>query len=69
MKTATRPSPLLTVPEAARLLGISESAAYRTIQASNALAGVPVVRLGLYQTAIRVPRARLLAALGITGEA
>lgn len=53
--------PTVDVPTAARLLGISRSAAYQ-LAAQDALPA-PVLRLG---HALRIPTAPLLAAIGIT---
>ena len=53
--------PTLDVPTAARLLGISRSAAYQ-LAAQDALPA-PVLRLG---HALRIPTAPLLAAIGLT---
>jgi len=53
--------PTVDVPTAARLLGISRSAAYQ-LAAQDALPA-PVLRLG---HALRIPTAPLLAAIGLT---
>jgi hypothetical protein len=53
--------PALDVPSAARLLGISRSAAYQLVAADEL--PVPVLRLG---HTLRIPTAPLLALLGLT---
>jgi len=53
--------PTLDVPTAARLLGISRSAAYQL--AAQDARPAPVLRLG---HALRIPTAPLLAAIGLT---
>jgi hypothetical protein len=52
----------LTIPEAARLLGIGRNLAYTHAQESGELAGVPVIRVG---RRLVIPRTPLLEALGI----
>lgn len=51
-----------TVRQAAALLGIGKSSAYRQIEREGQLAGVPVVRVG---HRLVIPRAKLHEALGI----
>ncbi len=51
----------VTVPEAARMLGISRNLAYQLAQ-DGALAGVPVIRLGRRMV---IPRTPFLRALGL----
>ena len=53
----------LTIPEAATLLGVGRNLAYQSAAEDGELAGVPVIRVGRRMV---VPRARLLAALGLT---
>ena len=53
----------LTIPEAAKLLGVGRNLAYQSAAEDGELAGVPVIRVGRRMV---VPRARLLAALGLT---
>ncbi len=53
----------LTIPEVAVLLGISRNTAYEAARRDGQLAGVPVIRVG--QRRLVVPRASLLAALGM----
>ena len=60
-------SATLTIPEAAKLLGISRNTAYTVARREGALAGVPVIRVG--QRRFILPRAALLAVLGVdTGD-
>lgn len=54
-----------TVPEAARLLGVSRNSAYQAVQRNGALAGVDVIRVG---KRLVVPAAPLRAALGLDAE-
>jgi len=54
--------PLLTVEEAADLLGISRSTAYRRVEDGT----LPVIRLGTRTT--RIATAELLAMLGLPVE-
>ncbi len=54
--------PTLTIPEAARLLGISRSAGYR----AAAKGEIPTIRIG---RRLLVPTARLLELLGWSTEA
>jgi excisionase family DNA binding protein len=61
---ADRPSATLTIPEAAKLLGIGRNLAYQTAAEHGELAGVPVIRVG---RRVLVPHARLRAALGLKG--
>lgn len=53
----------LTIPEAAKLLGVGRNLAYQSAAEDGELAGVPVIRVGRRMV---VPRASLLAALGLT---
>ena len=57
-------SATLTIPEAAELLGVSRDTAYEDAK-SGELAGVPVISIG---RRLVIPRARLLAVLGIESE-
>ena len=57
-------SATLTIPEAAELLGVSRDTAYEDAK-SGQLAGVPVISVG---RRLLIPRARLLAVLGIEYE-
>lgn len=59
-----RPKATLTIPEAARLLGIGRNLAYQIAAEEGELAGVPVIRVG---RRILVPHASLRAALGLEG--
>lgn len=59
-----REVPTLSVPEAARLLGVGRTAAYaaaREFERSDGRSGLPAVRVG---TRFRVPTAALLRLLG-----
>jgi excisionase family DNA binding protein len=58
---ATELSPTISVEHAAKLLGVSRSAAYRAVAAGQ----LPVLRLG---RRIYIPTARLLAMLGVPPE-
>ena len=53
--------PTISVEQAAKLLGVSRSAAYRAVAAGQ----LPVLRLG---RRIYIPTARLLAMLGVSPE-
>jgi excisionase family DNA binding protein len=53
--------PTISVEHAAKLLGVSRSAAYRAVAAG----GLPNLRLG---RRIYIPTARLLAMLGVSPE-
>jgi excisionase family DNA binding protein len=55
-------SATLTVPEAAKLLGIGRNLAYQIAADEGELAGVPIIRVGRRMV---VPRAPLRAALGL----
>lgn len=55
-------SATLTVPEAAKLLGIGRNLAYQIAADHGELAGVPIIRVGRRMV---VPRALLHAALGL----
>ncbi len=57
-----RSSATVTIPEAARLLGIGRNLAYEIANREGELAGVPVIRVG---RRLLVPQARLLAVLGL----
>jgi excisionase family DNA binding protein len=57
-----RLSATLTVPEAARLLGIGRNLAYEIAARDGEIAGVPVVRVG---RRLLIPLARLLEVLGL----
>jgi excisionase family DNA binding protein len=52
----------LTIPEAAKLLGIGRNLAYEIARRDGELAGVPVIRVG---RRLLIPYARLLTVLGI----
>ena len=54
-----------TVPEAARLLGVSRNSAYQAVKRNGALAGVTVLVVG---KRLVVPSAPLRAALGLPAE-
>jgi excisionase family DNA binding protein len=58
---ATELPPTISVQQAAKLLGLSRSAAYRAVAAGQ----LPVLRLG---RRIYIPTARLLAMLGVSSE-
>lgn len=58
---ATELPPTISVEHAAKLLGVSRSAAYRAVAAGQ----LPVLRLG---RRIYIPTARLLAMLGVPPE-
>jgi excisionase family DNA binding protein len=58
---ATELPPTISVEHAAKLLGVSRSAAYRAVAAGQ----LPVLRLG---RRIYIPTARLLAILGVPPE-
>lgn len=51
----------MTIPEAAKLLGISRNSAYETARRDGELAGVPVIHVG---RRLVVPKAPLLMVLG-----
>ena len=55
--TATGLPPTITIPEAARLLGISRSAAYRAAERGE----IPTIRIG---RRLLVPTAKLFEMLG-----
>ena len=55
-------SATLTVPEAARLLGIGRNLAYEIAARDGEIAGVPVIRVG---RRLIIPLARLLEVLGL----
>ncbi|MGA7272301.1 MAG: helix-turn-helix domain-containing protein [Acidimicrobiia bacterium] len=55
-------SATVTIPEAARLLGIGRNLAYEIARSEGELAGVPVLRVG---RRLLIPQARLLAVLGL----
>ncbi len=57
-----RLSATLTVPEAARLLGIGRNLAYEIAARDGEIAGVPVIRVG---RRLLIPLARLLEVLGL----
>lgn len=59
-----RPRATLTIPEAAKLLGIGRNLGYQMAAEEGELAGVPVIRVG---RRVLVPHARLRAALGLEG--
>lgn len=52
----------LTIPEAARLLGVGRNLAYETAAREGELAGVPIIRVG---RRILLPRNSFLAVLGL----
>jgi hypothetical protein len=55
----------LTVPEAARLLGIGRNLAYEIASRDGEIAGVPVIRVG---RRLLIPLARLLEVLGLNDD-
>lgn len=55
-------SATLTIPEAAKLLGISRNLAYEIAAQDGELAGIPVIRVG---RRLLIPQARLLGVLGL----
>jgi Helix-turn-helix domain len=55
-------SATLTIPEAAKLLGVGRNLAYEIAAREGELAGVPVIRVG---RRLVVPHARLLSVLGL----
>ena len=57
-----RVSATLTVPQAARLLGIGRNLAYEIAARDGEIAGVPVIRVG---RRLLIPLARLLEVLGL----
>ncbi len=59
---ASRVSATLTVPEAAKLLGVGRNLAYEIVARDGELAGVPVIRVG---RRLLIPQARFLAVLGL----
>jgi hypothetical protein len=63
METLEAVAGTLSVPEAARLLGISRNLAYQLAGDQGELAGVPVIRLG--ERRLVIPRAPFLRALGM----
>jgi hypothetical protein len=58
-------SATLTVPEAARLLGIGRNLAYDIASRDGEIAGVPVIRVG---RRLLIPLARLLEVLGLNDD-
>lgn len=58
-------SATLTVPEAARLLGIGRNLAYEIAAREGEIAGVPVIRVG---RRLLIPLARLLEVLGLDDD-
>jgi hypothetical protein len=60
-----RVSATLTVPEAARLLGIGRNLAYEIASRDGEIAGVPVIRVG---RRLLIPLARLLEVLGLNDD-
>ena len=55
-------SATLTIPEAAKLLGVGRNLAYTIARRDGELAGVPVIRVG---RRLLIPQASLLAVLGL----
>ncbi|MEA2009111.1 MAG: helix-turn-helix domain-containing protein [Actinomycetota bacterium] len=55
----------LTVPEAARLLGVGRNLAYEIVARDGEIAGVPVIRVG---RRLLIPLARLLEVLGLDDD-
>jgi hypothetical protein len=60
-----RVSATVTVPEAARLLGIGRNLAYEIASRDGEIAGVPVIRVG---RRLLIPLARLLEVLGLDDD-
>jgi hypothetical protein len=60
-----RVSATLTVPEAARLLGIGRNLAYDIAARDGEIAGVPVIRVG---RRLLIPLARLFEVLGLDDD-
>jgi len=60
-----RVSATLTIPEAARLLGIGRNLAYEIAARDGEIAGVPVIRVG---RRLLIPLARLLEVLGLDDD-
>ena len=60
-----RTSATLTVPEAARLLGIGRNLAYEIAARDGEIAGVPAIRVG---RRLLIPLARLLEVLGLDDD-
>jgi excisionase family DNA binding protein len=58
-----RASATLTIPEAAKLLGVGRNLAYEIARRDGELAGVPVIRVG---RRLLIPYARLLSVLGLS---
>jgi excisionase family DNA binding protein len=58
-------SATLTVPEAARLLGVGRNLAYEIAARDGEIAGVPVIRVG---RRLLIPLARLLEVLGLDDD-
>ncbi len=56
----------LSIPQAARLLGVSRNGAYEAARRDGHLAGVPVIRIG--ERRLVIPRALLESVLGIASE-
>lgn len=59
---ARRRSATLTIPEAAKLLGISRNLAYEIAAQDGELAGIQVLRVG---RRLLIPQAHLLEVLGL----
>ena len=59
---AKRRSATLTIPEAAKLLGISRNLGYEIAARDGELAGIQVLRVG---RRLVIPQARLLEVLGL----
>jgi len=60
-----RVSATLTVPQAARLLGVGRNLAYEIAARDGEIAGVPVIRVG---RRLLIPLARLLEVLGLDDD-
>lgn len=58
-------SATLTIPEAAKLLGIGRNLAYEIAGRDGEIAGVPVIRVG---RRLLIPLARLLEVLGLDDD-
>ena len=56
----------LSIPQAARLLGVSRNGAYEAARRDGHLAGVPVIRIG--DRRLVIPRAPLEAVLGLSAS-
>lgn len=61
-RPVSRVSATLTIPEAAKLLGVGRNLAYEIATRDGELAGVPVIRVG---RRLLIPHARLRAVLGL----